>query len=207
MATAARSIPAPRLYTAEELADLPDDVRAELVNGEMVMVPLASAAHGSIATRMIGAFAAFVYPRTAGELFDSSTGFILRRDPDVLRAPDVAFVSAERLPTLPARGFLELAPDLAVEILSPSNTYVEMSRKIGDYLRAGARLVWVLDPETRTAAVHVGGAPSLPRVLEPHEALDGGDVLPGFTLPLAQCFAGLPPLEAAAAPPSSPPAE
>ena len=196
MATAAHTPTTPRLKKAEELTDLPDDVRAELVDGVMLMVPLASGAHGWMATEISYAIRAWIGDRPLGRVFDSSTGFILRRDPDVLRAPDVAFVSADRLRELPPRGFLELAPDLAVEILSPSNGYVAMSRKIADYLRAGVRLVWVLDPETRTAAVYDGGERALPRWLEPHEALDGGAVLPGFTVPLARCFAGLAPLDA-----------
>lgn len=188
MATAARAME-PRLLKAEELLTLPDDSRAELVDGVLVMMSPASGDHGSVAVRLSSALAAWVYERESGEVFDSSTGFILGRDPDTLRAPDAAFVSAARLPAR-RRGYLEVAPDLVAEILSPSNTVMEMSRKLRDYFRAGVRLVWVIDPETRGVVVHTADAP-IRDWLEGDGTLDGGDVLPGFTLPVARLFAGL----------------
>jgi Uma2 family endonuclease len=168
---------------------LPDDAHAELLDGVLVVMSPAGGDHGSVTVRLLSALAVWVHERELGEVFDSSTGFILGRDPDILRAPDAAFVAAARLPAR-RRGFLEVAPDLAVEILSPSNTVVEMSRKLRDYFRAGVRLVWVIDPQTRSVAVHAADGP-IQAWLEEGATLDGGEVLPGFAVPLARIFAGL----------------
>ena len=190
MATAARS-PDHRLMTAEELLALPDDVHAELVDGVLVVMSPASGPHGSIATRLLGVLYAWVQERGAGELFDSSTGFLLRRHPDTVRSPDVAFVRAERLPGGVQPGFVPLAPDLAVEILSPSNSAAEMNHKLADYFRHGTRLVWVVDPDARTVTTYAAGA--VPRRLGGDDPLEGGDVLPGLAVPVAALFAGLAP--------------
>jgi len=183
----------PRLMTAEEFFALPGDDRAELVNGVVVMVPPASHTHGSVNSRLLSRLAAHVYGGELGEVYDSSTGFLLRRGPDVVRAPDVAFVSAARVPLLQQGrpGSVVLAPDLVVETLSPSNTASEMQRKTDEYLRHGTRLVWVIDPDERTAAVYTSDAPV--RWLGEGDALEGGDVVPGFSVPLAFVFAGLGP--------------
>ena len=183
----------PRLMTAEEFFALPGDERAELVDGVVVMVPPASHTHGSVNIRLASRLAVHVYGEGLGEVYDSSTGFVLRRDPDLVRAPDVAFVTAARVPQLlhGKPGSVVLAPDLAVETLSPSNTASEMQRKTDEYLRHGTRLVWVVDPEERTATTYALDAPV--RWLGAGDALDGGDVIPGFSLPLAFVFAGLGP--------------
>jgi Uma2 family endonuclease len=190
MATAARS-PDDRLMTAEEMLALPDEVRAELVDGVLVMVPPAGGEHGWINIRLIGMLYPWVTERGLGELFDSSTAFILRRSPDLVRAPDVAFVSAARVPRPIPKGGLELAPDLAVEVLSPSNTAGEINRKLGDYFGHGTSAVWIVDPEHRTVTVYA--PPAAPRLLREDETLDGGEVLPGFETPVAALFAGLGP--------------
>lgn len=181
-------VPAKRM-TAEELFALGDDVMGELVDGVFVPMTPAGGPHGSITTRLTAALGAFVYRRALGELFDAQTGFILRRRPDVVRCPDVAFVAAARLPGGVPDGALELAPDLAVEVLSPSNTAPEMLRKLNDYLGHGVRLVWIVDPEERTVAVHAPDAS--PSWLTSVDTLDGAAVLPGFTTPVAALFAGL----------------
>jgi Uma2 family endonuclease len=175
--------------TAEELFALGDDVMGELVDGVFVPMTPAGGPHGSINMRLAAALGAFVYPRELGELFSEQTGFVLRRRPDVVRCPDVAFVAAARLPGGVRGGFLELAPDLAVEVLSSSNTAAEVLRKLNDYLGHGVRLVWIVDPDARTTAVHAPDAS--PRWLTSADTLDGGDVLPGFTMPVASLFAGL----------------
>lgn len=182
-----------RLLTAEEFFALPGDDRAELVDGVVVMVPPASHTHGSVNSRLLSRLAAHVYGGKLGEVYDSSTGFLLRRDPDLVRAPDVAFVSAARVPLLQQGkpGSVALAADLAVETLSPSNTASEMQRKTDEYLRHGTRLVWVIDPDERTAVAYAPDAPV--RWLAEGDALDGGAVVPGFSVPLAFVFAGLGP--------------
>lgn len=111
----------------------------------------------------------------------------------LVRIPDVAFFCWDKLPgrMLPAQPIPDLAPDLAVEVLSKTNTPAEMKRKLREYFRAGVRLVWMIDPARRQAEVYT--APDAPAAtLGAAQALDGGAVLPGFTLPLAELFARLP---------------
>ena len=192
MATAARPQDAPRLMTAEELEALGPDFFGELVDGVLVPTSPSAGSHGSIAMRLAIVLGPFVLEHALGELFDSSTGFVLRRNPDLVRSPDVAFVAASRLAAgVPRRGFLPMAPDLAVEILSPSNTASEMTRKLADYFGHGTRAVWLVDPDAEELTVYAASA--IPRRLHGRDTLDGGDVLPGFATPVAALFAGLAP--------------
>jgi Uma2 family endonuclease len=111
----------------------------------------------------------------------------MRLAPGLVRIPDVAFVSRERLGSgLPRQPIPDLAPDLAVEVLSPSNSDKEMQRKLREYFAAGVRLVWYIDPRKRTASVYV--TPDNVTVLNDNSTLDGGDLLPGFTLSLKELF-------------------
>lgn len=125
--------------------------------------------------------------RRLGVAFGAETGFIIRRDPDTVRAPDVAFIAAERVPAgkRPAK-FWPIVPDLVVEIISPSDVRREVEEKIMDWLKAGVPLAWVVNPSQRSVTVYVPGAK--PRILQSTGTLDGGDVLPGFTLPLGDIF-------------------
>ena len=183
-ATAAR----PRGMTAEELFDLPDDhMRHELVEGELRTMSPAGGEHGRVALRIGARVLDHVDEHGLGVAFAAETGFVLRRAPDTVRAPDVAFVASARLPAASGRGFPELAPDLVVEVVSPSDRASEVAAKAAMWLDAGVRLVWVVDPQARLAAVHHPGG--LVTVLREDGALDGEDVLPGFRLPLAPLFA------------------
>jgi Uma2 family endonuclease len=112
---------------------------------------------------------------------------------DLVRMPDVAFTAWSRFPDgkVPTQPVPRLAPDLAVEVLSPSNTRREMERKRGEYFQAGAGLVWIVDLDARTVDVYAPGAPDPPVTRRVGDALDGGEVLPGFALPLAELFAEL----------------
>lgn len=177
--------PAPTPLTAEDLYDLPDDGRRrELVRGELRTMPPAGFRHGLVCTHVIARLSAFVHEHSLGAVVSNDTGFILERDPDTLRGPDVAFVAAERVPEDQA-GFAELAPDLVVEVVSPSDRVQDVNQKAREYLDAGVRLVWVVDPRSRTATVH---RPDGGTVLIGDAALDGEDVLPGFRLPLPDLF-------------------
>ncbi|MEO5959270.1 MAG: Uma2 family endonuclease, partial [Opitutaceae bacterium] len=124
-----------------------------------------------------------------GLVFDSSTGFRLTRD--VLLSPDAAFVAAVRFAGMkrPPRGFFSGAPDLVVEVLSPSDTAERMHEKLALYFAHGARLAWVINPAERNALVY--RSPEAEGLLRVTDALDGDDVLPGFRLPLAELFAEL----------------
>ena len=170
--------------TAEELLrlNLPNK-RTELVRGVLIVREPAGYQHGDVAARLLVAIANHVNANGLGRVFAAETGFTLARQPDTVRAPDIAFISAPRLPDPPPRGFAELAPDLAVEVLSPDDRPGEVLAKVGDWLNAGARLVWVVDPVRVVARVYrADGSES---VLGETDTLHGEDLLPEFEYPLA----------------------
>lgn len=176
------------LLRAEEYYLLPDEPgwRDELVEGSVVREPMPSFGHGSASARIARFLLEWVESRELGEVV-GECGFVVQRDPDTVRGPDAAFVSAERLAAWSGDGpFFEGAPDLAVEVLSPSNTRGEVERKVREYLAAGARLVWVVDPASRSVTAYRTGEAS--RRVGPDDSLDGSDILPGFTLPVSRIF-------------------
>ncbi len=171
------------LMTAEELlhTSIPDR-RTELVKGILVVREPAGDRHGRVTMNLTIRLGTYVERAAAGQLFAAETGFTLSRAPDTVRAADIAFVRRERLPE-PIPGFPELAPDLVVEVLSPGDRPGETLTKVGDWLGSGVRLVWVIDPERRLARVyrHDGSE----AIVTTDGTLDGEDVLPGFSCPLA----------------------
>lgn len=192
--------------TGASVADverLPDDgYRYDLIGGQLIRMSPAGALHGEIASRVGRHLGHVAEVARLGVVFGAETGFILR-DPDVLLAPDAAFVRAERLPPRAEwRGYLRLAPDLVVEVVSPSDRWRDVMDKVDQYLQAGVQLVWVLDPQRRAAFVYERDGRTV-RILRAAsgDALDGVDVLPGFRLPLADLF----PADAAAPSPPRPP--
>lgn len=186
-------MPAPdtdtRRLSIAEYADLqePDDVRSELVRGVLVREPRPGAYHGRTQVRLGRLLDAYAEKHEAG-LVLTDVGIVLSRDPPTVRGPDIAFYSSDRTPDPLPRGFLEVAPDLAVEILSPSNRAGEIQEKVGEYLDAGARMVWVLDPASGTATVYRSRDEI--RMLTADDELDGEDVLPGFRASLADISPG-----------------
>jgi Uma2 family endonuclease len=168
----------------ETFEHLPDDGwRRELVRGQVVREPPAGYQHGRIAARIGAILHIFVQEHGLGDVIGAETGFVLSDEPPTVRAPDAAFVAAGRLTSDPV-GFAPLAPDLAVEIVSPSNTVSEIHDKVIDYLDAGTRLVWVVDPRTRTVITYRSREEI--RLLTEDEDLDGNAVLPGFRLKLSE---------------------
>jgi Uma2 family endonuclease len=177
-----------RLLTAEDLFDLPDDGNLyELVEGRLVRVPPSCSAASLVAVTLLLSIGAFVRRHKLGICLGEGGGVRTRRNPDTVRAPDISFISKERIPPggLPPRYYVD-SPDLAVEVLSPSDRFVNVLRKVQEYLAAGTRLVWVIIPAERSAVVFRPGA--APRILSGDATLDGEDVLPGFTLPLADLW-------------------
>ena len=176
--------------TAEDLAQMSfGEQRVELVRGEVITMAPAGAEHGEIAGFTFGVLFSFVRNRSLGSLYAAETGFILARNPDTVRAPDVAFVAAERAAHQRGRtGFFEGPPDLAVEVVSPNDTAEDVEAKVLDYLAAGAKMVWIVRPRTRTVTVYRSLREV--QVLRPGDMLDGGDVLPGFTTPVETLFGG-----------------
>lgn len=177
-----------------DLHDLPKCT--ELADGEVVLMASPDFQHSYLTRAIFRALDAHVTAHRLGEVFYDNTGYELPVPgrPDTLRIPDTSFVRAGRISRAWRKGrALALAPDLAVEVRSSSDKPGVLRRKLVDYLEAGVALVWVIDPDARTAAIYgSGGSPDAPtRVLGDVGALDGGDVLPGFTLPLARLFAEL----------------
>jgi Uma2 family endonuclease len=168
--------------------------RAELVRGQLVVREPAGYQHGSIAARVLVRIATFLESDQAaraarhplGEVLAAETGFTLQREPDTVRAPDVAFVAWERIPSASSIGFAELAPDLAVEVLSPSDRPGDVLTKVADWLTAGTALVWVIDPVRRVARVY--RADGSEAIVNEQSALSGDELLPGFTLALGGLF-------------------
>ncbi|KPK83337.1 MAG: hypothetical protein AMS25_00185 [Gemmatimonas sp. SM23_52] len=176
-----------KLMTAEELLrDQPPHKRSELIGGRLVVREPAGARHGAVANRLAYRLTAHVDVRRLGRVYAAETGFKLESDPDTVRAPDVAFIAKERLPDTEPAGFPDYAPDLVVEVLGSDDRPGQVLAKIGDWLNAGVRLVWVVDPERRAARVYrPDGGVSL---LDAGAALSGEDLLPGFTLPLEELW-------------------
>ncbi len=172
--------------TVEEFERLPDEPgRTELVRGRVVREPPAGFEHGRVAGRIMIRLGEHVLAHDLGEVLATDTGFVLSQDPPTVRAPDAAFVSRARMPK-PAPGFGRLAPDLAVEVVSPSDTVERSHGRILDYLEAGTREVWLVDPVHRTVTVY--RPRSEVRLLRIDDDLEGGVVLPGFRLPLSELF-------------------
>jgi len=179
--------PARRL-SAEDLAALPDDgSKHELQAGLLVSEPAPGARHGYCAARVCVLLGTHVHAIGLGAVFGNDTGYLLARSPDTVRGPDVSFVARERLGTtaLPIGPFPG-APDLAVEVLSPSNSPAAIRGKVADYLAAGTRLVWVVEPETRTVTIY--RSLLAPRTLAERETLDGEEVVPGFRVAVTELF-------------------
>jgi len=141
--------------------------------------------HGRVAMRLGRRIADHVEAHGLGTAYAAETGFLLSRSPDTVRAPDAAFVRAGRPPT-PERGYYRGAPDLAVEVLSPDDRPGYVREKVAEWLEAGARAVWVVDPRKRTVTVHDLGRE--PRTLGKGDMLRAGDVLPGFAIAVREIF-------------------
>ena len=173
------------LWTIETYVRLPDDgQRHELEAGMLVAEPRPFPRHARIQAELTGILREFVQEQGLGVVL-TETGYVLSRDPDTLRGPDVSFVRGERYDVKEAgRSFIRGGPDLAVEILSPSNRPGEIRAKVAEYLASGTRLVWVVDPEHESVTTYrsIFG----PRRIERDGILDGEDVLPGLSIPAAE---------------------
>ena len=166
--------------TAEALFDMGGIGRCELIDGEVVQMAPAGAEHGDVAGEFLRRIANHVIDHRLGKVYAAETGFILRRNPDHVRAPDVAFVRTERLPSGVRRGFFDGPPDLAVEVVSPSDTLSEVRAKVDDWLASGTISVWVVDPPNRSIEVYRQGN-QIFRYRNSVELCDE-PTLPGFVL-------------------------
>lgn len=170
-----------QLITADELWAMPEvpGMRLEMVEGELREVPGAGAVHALIVALVHELMRNFVRQHKLGRAFPDGLSYVLRRNPDSVRIPDVSFVARDRIPEagIP-EGFWEGAPTLAVEVVSPEDRAVELYAKAREYLEAGTREVWILWPRHRSVTVHSAGGST--KELGPDDELTGGDILPGF---------------------------
>jgi len=175
--------------TADQLLRMPDDgLRYELVKGELRKMPPAGNEHGYIAGEIFGELRSHVKANGLGRTYAAETGFEIHSNPDTVRAPDVAFVSRERLEEVgPVEGYWPGAPDLAVEVVSPNDRHSEVIEKALEWLDAGCRMVLVVDPKQHTVTVY--RSREYIRILTEGEALDGADVIPGLSIPATEIFA------------------
>ena len=171
-----------RTATVDDLYRLPDDGRRyELVAGHLVSEPLPGARHGRVIARIAHALRTVADRECIGEVLAADTGFVLARDPDTVRGPDVAFVTRARYDAAgdPPTAFPG-PPDVAVEVVSPSNRPGDIHAKVADYLAAGTRLVWVVDPDPERCTITIYETLLSPRILGRDDEIDGANVLPGF---------------------------
>lgn len=181
-------IPTPgRPWTRDDLlARQGEGHRYELIRGELRQMAPASLAHGAYEGHLFYAIAAYLRTNPIGLVVPGDTGFELQSNPLTIRSPDIAFIAQERIPS-DRSGFPSLAPDLVVEIISPSETARLIAEKISDYLQAGTRMLWIVYPEQRQVQEYRQDGAF--RIYRQDSALDGQDVLPGFSYPLAELFA------------------
>ncbi|MBO9308246.1 MAG: Uma2 family endonuclease [Chloroflexi bacterium] len=180
-------------YRAQDLERLADsDKRYELLRGTLIEMPPTKRMHGLLLLTFGARLLLHVTEHRLGQVV-ADVGFQLASDPDTVLAPDLAFISRERLPPLSA-GYDALAPDLVIEIVSPGNTASALNEKIAAYFRAGVQRVWAIYPTTRL--VYDYAALKQVTILDEGETLDGGAILPGFSIPVREIFA---PLDFAAA--------
>ena len=178
----------PKLLTAEDLLRLDSKgVKGELIRGRLCETVSAGIEHGQIVIKLGFRMGSVVIPQRLGRLVGSDAGVILERGPDTVREPDIAFISAERLPlTERVTGYSEVIPDIVVEIKSPSDSIAEVDDKARMWHSYGVPLVWAAYPDTRTIDVHRTDG-SITTLYE-NDILDGGEILPGFAVPVSDVF-------------------
>jgi Uma2 family endonuclease len=178
---------AERLITGDELVRMPDPGPCELIDGRIVPMTPTGGEHAWIEANVAVVLREFTSPRGLGKVLVGEVGIFTRRNPDRVRGADVLFISNERYARWSNKaGFLDVAPDLVVEILSPNDAAMDFTEKLREYFAIGVRLVWVLDPRVRGVYAHRGVTDV--RLFQGTDQLPGDDVLPGFEVPVATLF-------------------
>lgn len=180
------------LMTAEELMNLPDDdLRHELINGELITMPLPKAPHGRAANRLGAPLTQFVLDRDLGEVLIGDVGYQLTWNPDTALGPDISFMSKQRLKEMgEVEGYWQGPPDLAVEVLSPGDRCGKVNKKISLWLGSGTKQVWIVDPKHRTVTIYRSEVDTT--TFSGADYLEAEDLFPGFRLSLDRIF-GPPP--------------
>ncbi len=171
---------------AEQLLRMPDLGRCELVRGEVITRTPSGGGHGRVTVSITVPLGAHVKRHRLGAVLGAETGFLIARDPDTVRAPDVSFVAKDRLSIIAPRGYVQGPPDLAVEVLSPDDRAGEVLDNVQQWLDAGCRAVWVIDPKTRSVTVYRSDRDIA--VLRESETLCGDDVVEGFAIAVRELF-------------------
>jgi Uma2 family endonuclease len=182
------SVGTQKLITAEEFArmpDPPDGSQQELVRGVIVTMPPPKAFHGVCCAKIVRRLGNFVDEHALGTICCNDTGFLMERDPDSVRRPDVSFWKRERLSKLPEE-YIDIPPDLIVEVVSPGDHYSRVQNKVRHYLSRGVPLIWVVDPEDRSATVYRPGIQG--PMLTEGDTLSGEEALPGFSCLVRDLF-------------------
>ena len=178
----------PKLVTAEELLEMDSrDIKGELIRGVFCERMSEGMEHGEITILLASGMINFVRPRRLGRVIGGDSGVFLEKGPDTVRDPDLAYISADKLPLdVRVKGYLEVIPDLVTEIISPSDRPAQIHDKTRMWLSYGVRIVWEVYPERREVWVHRLGHPYT--VLGEDDTLDGDDVIPGFSIPVRDIF-------------------
>jgi Uma2 family endonuclease len=178
------------LMTAEELFKISDDgYRYELNKGRLRKMAPAGIKHGVIASRLDARLQLFVEQHNLGIVCAAETGFYLEKEPDTVKAADVSFYAWESIPDDIPEGYGDLPPDLAVEVMSPNDTFIKTEEKVLDYLEKGSKMVWVVYPKEQTVTIYRKGSK---KILKSTDVLDGEDVISGFSVNVAEIFRHFP---------------
>lgn len=175
------------LITGEELFKMGDLGRTELVKGEIVYMSPTGYRHGDVESELSFVLRSFVRQGKLGHIFVGEVGIYTGRNPDTVRAADAAFVSHQRMAQVKSRSYLDVAPELVVEVLSPDDRWHDLMDKLDEYFAIGVNLIWVADP--RRQQVYVYRSVTDVQRLSAEDTLTGGEVLPGFSVPVAELFA------------------
>ena len=177
----------PAVHTAEDLERLSaQGYHYEMIKGELREMAPPGGWHGSSTSRISAFVSIFIIDEDLGGTFAAETGFLVERNPDTVLAPDFAFVAKDRLPKPLLKSYVPVIRDIVLETRSPNDTKKEVADKVALWLELGVWLVWELNPQTRILAVHQNN--QMPRFLAEGDTLDGSDVLPGLSVPIARLF-------------------
>lgn len=178
-----------RTLSADEFWELPEKhgVRFELVDGEVVETPGSTMLHAEFVVLIFMLLRAYVQEHDLGRVYPDGLSYLLRRNPDTLCIPDVSFIPRDRLPADgPQEGYADIIPGLVVEVVSPGNSAAELRRRTRDYVDAGVEQVWIVWPDDRSVSVHAGSLTATELTSE--DVLEGGELLPGFSVRVADLF-------------------
>lgn len=187
--TPAREVQTPeRLITGEELFRMPDSELSELIEGRIIRMSPTSHIHGRIEGRFYHLLASHVQAGQLGQVMVGEVGIYIRRNPDTVRAADVLYISNAHYAQSRSQSYLDVAPELVVEILSPDDAWQAVTRKLADYFSIGVKVVWVADPDAHT--VYAYRSATAAQQFNEGDTLTAPEVLPGLTVPVADLFAG-----------------